>query len=430
MSVAALRRTRPAPPVRIVHLGLGSFFRAHQAAYTDLAPDAGQWGIAAFSGRSGDLARTLAGQDGLYTLITRGPEDDEFSLVASVVQAQAGTDDEAWLARLRDPALACVTVTVTEYGYRDGPAMARLAAGLEARRRAGGGPLAVVSCDNLLGNGAVTRRAVLEAAHRIDPSLPDWIGEQVSFPSTMVDRITPRPTPDLTELVAERTGRHDDCPLVTEPFSEWVISGDFPAGRPAWEQAGAQFVADVEPHELRKLRLLNGAHSLLAYVGSSRGLTTVAAAISDATCRDWVQQWWDEASIGLDLPGETLLAYRAQLLERWANPRIEHRLAQIAADGSQKLPVRVLPVLRLRRAAGDLPIVSVTIIAAWIGCLRRLGAQAEDAALAEVLPLIEGSAALAARRVLAWLDPPSGDLADDSGLVSALADALAPYWST
>ena len=165
---------------------------------------------------------------------------------------------------------------------------------------------------------------------------------------------------------------------MTEPFSEWVIAGDFPAGRPAWEQAGAQFVADVEPHELRKLRLLNGAHSLLAYVGLEPR-TARRSPMRSATRRavTGCSSGGTRRASGSTCPGETLRAYRAQLLERWANPRIDHQLTQIAADGSQKLPVRVLPVLRLRRAAGDLPIAAVTIIAAWIGYLRRLGAQAD-----------------------------------------------------
>ena len=170
--------------------------------------------------------------------------------------------------------------------------------------------------------------------------------------TTMVDRITPRITPDDLRTVERATGAEDHAPVVTEPFSEWVIAGEFPGGRPRWDAAGATLTADAAPFERRKLWLLNGGHSLLAYAGSLRGHATVAEAMADATCRAWLEGWWDEAAAHLDLDAGD---YRAALLERFENPRIQHRLAQIAADGSQKLPVRVLPVLRAERAAGRLP---------------------------------------------------------------------------
>jgi fructuronate reductase len=434
------RGTRP--PVRIVHLGLGNFFRAHQAWYTDAAPDAAQWGIAAFTGRSRTLADRLTRQDGLYTLVVRGPERDEMSVQHALSQAHPGTDLRAWCGQLARPEVAVVTLTVTEAAYaraRDGgldldradvradvaairnggevaTAPGRLVAGLAARRAAGGGSLAVVCCDNLPGNGTVVARVVTDLAEVADPALVGWIRDQVSFVTTMVDRITPRTTEDDVRAVAEGTDWHDLVPVVTEPFTEWVLSGDFPAGRPAWDAAGARFVDDVHPHETRKLLLLNGGHSLLAYAGSARGHDTIAAAVADPVCRGWLDHWWDEASRYVPLPAADLATYRAALLERFANPRIRHTLAQIAADGSQKVPIRVLPVLRGERAAGRMPAGGVRIIAAWIDHLRGIGAPVDDAAAG---PYRERAGS--ARDVLALLAP---DLAGDTELIDAINEAL------
>ena len=375
---------RPAAPVRIVHLGLGNFFRSHQAWYTDNASDAAQWGIAAFTGRSTALADALTAQDGLYTLMTRAAAGDSCQVLGSVSKTHPGTDTRAWLEYLADPEVRIVTLTVTEAGYvrgSDGGLDAerpdtqsdllalsgdigasvrttpgRLVAGLAARRAADAGPLAVVSCDNLPENGAAAARVVAEFAARLDPGLAEWIQQNVSFVTTMVDRITPATTPDDIVAVTALTGRTDAGPVVTEPFTEWVLSGEFPGGRPAWEDAGARFVDDIIPFEERKLWLLNGAHSLLAYAGSARGHHTIAEAVSDPVCRDWMLDWWTEASRHLTLPPQEVADYRDALLERFANPRIRHLLAQIAADGSQKLPVRILPTIRHERAEGRLPL--------------------------------------------------------------------------
>ncbi len=435
------RRTRR-PPVRIVHLGLGGFFRAHQAWYTGAAADGADWGIAAFTGRSRELAEQLTRQDCLYTLVVRGPVDDEMTVQEALAEAHPGTDLRAWCSRLERPEVAVVTLTVTEAAYartrdgaldRDRPDVradidalrngtdvvtvpGRLAAGLAARRAAGGAPLAVVPCDNLPGNGEAVARVVTEIAGEADPGLADWIAGSVSFVSTMVDRITPRTTSDDVRAVAERTGWGDPVPVVTEPFTEWVLSGEFPGGRPAWDAAGARFVDDVHPYETRKLLLLNGGHSLLAYVGGARGHDTVADAVTDPECRRLLGLWWDEASRYVPLPAPDLAAYRAQLLERFANPRMRHTLAQIAADGSQKVPIRVLPVLRGERAAGRMPTGAMQALAAWIGHLRGLGVPVDDAGAAPYL-----QRAASARDVLGMLAP---DLADDTELVAAVEETL------
>jgi fructuronate reductase len=433
---------RAVRPIRTVHLGLGGFFRAHQAWYTGAAPDAERWGIAAFTGRSRALADRLTAQDGRYTLIVRGPERDEMSVQNAVSQAHPGTDLAAWRGFLARPEVAVVTLTVTEAAYLrargggldlDHPGVradvaavrrggepttvpGKLVAGLSARRVAGSGPLAVVSCDNLPGNGTATARVVNDLAAAAEPALVTWIHDHVSFVTTMVDRITPHTTADDVRAVAERTGFADAAPVVTEPFTEWVLSGDFPAGRPAWEAAGARFVGDIHPHEMRKLLLLNGGHTLLAYAASTRGHDTIADAVADPVCRGWLDEWWDEASRYVPLPAAELIDYRAALLARFANPRIRHTLAQIAADGSQKVPIRVLPVLRGERQAGRVPPGAVRILAAWIGHLRGAGAPLNDAGAG---PYQERAGSV--RDVIALLAP---DLSADTTLGTAIESAL------
>lgn len=343
------------PPVRIVHLGLGNFQRAHQAWYTEHAADRAEWGIAGFAVRSAGLADRLAEQDGLYSLIERGPESDQVSVIGSLVETHPG-DSPRLAELLAAPETAVVTLTITEAGYRldERPPVAlnRLVMGLEARRLARGGPLAVVSCDNLPANGAATRTAVLGLATALDRSLDGWIDENVSFVSTSVDRITPRLTDAALAELRTASGWEDAAPVVTEPFSDWVLQGDFPAGRPHWETAGARFTTDVEPFERRKLWLLNGAHTILAASGPRRGHETVAAAFADPYCAELVAGFWEEAARHLTGPGLDIPAYLEQLRQRFGNPRIAHRLADIADQAPAKVRVRLLPVLEAERAAG------------------------------------------------------------------------------
>jgi fructuronate reductase len=423
--VTTLRRTAAAPPVRIVHLGLGSFFRAHQAWYTDRADDGAEWGIAAFSGRRPELAQTLAAQDGLYTLITRAEHGDEFRVVRSLSRAHTAADSDAWLRYLADPQVRVVTLTVTEAGYRPRPERSgagaptvpeRLVSGLLARRRADAGPLTLVPCDNLPDNGRVLETVLRERADAVDPGLRAWLDASLSVVTTMVDRITPEPTAADRRAVLAATGVDDRAPVATEPFSEWVLSGAFPGGRPAWDTAGAVFTDHIAPFENRKLWLLNGAHSLLAYAGSLRGAATVDEAVADPTCAGWLQDWWDTCTPHLELPTDDLAAYRAALLERFANPRMRHALAQIATDGSQKLPVRILPVLRRERAAGRLPEPAVAVLAAWVWQLRS-GAPVKDVRAADLAGLAAGPLEDAVPRLLSALDPA---LADDAELVAAV----------
>lgn len=437
-------------PERIVHLGLGAFHRAHQAWYTDAVDAELAWGIAAFTGRSPDAALPLAAQDGLYSLVVRGAAGDSVSVIRSLVRAADGSAPDQVLPAIAAPATAIVTLTVTEAGYRFGgdgtidlgdpviasdlelarevaggaraprsvpvSALGRILVGLELRRRAGAPGLAVVPCDNMPSNGELVRRALLDLAHAVSDDLTRYIVDCVDFVSTSVDRITPATRDADIATVAELSGWDDRAPVVTEPFSDWVLSGAFPSGRPAWEQAGARIVDDIRPFERRKLWLLNGAHSLLAYAGPARGHETVHEAIADAECRASVERFWDEGEAhlpaDLDVP-----AYRAALLERFENPRIAHRLAQIGRDGSTKLRVRAVPVLRAELAAGRSGEGAAGAIASWMDAATR-GVLPPDPAEADV-------AAAAAERessraLLALLD---SELAGDSAAL-AVVEAL------
>ncbi|MGC5221645.1 mannitol dehydrogenase family protein [Micromonospora sp. DT81.3] len=390
----AAPRTAPRRPVRIVHIGLGRFFRAHQAWYTARAADAGSWGIAAFTVRSPRAAAELAAQDCVYTLTVRGPEVDTEERIDSVVAAHDGSDVDALCDYVSRPEVAVITLTVTEAGYgldaegkpdmedpevsgdlhglRTGTfgahtVLGRLIAALDARRRAGAGPIALVPCDNVPGNGPFLARGLLRFAEQISGDLAAWIRENVSFVSTSVDRITPQTT---------------GSEVVTEPFSDWVLAGDFPAGRPAWESAGARFVNDIEPWEARKLWLLNGAHSILAFAGLTRGLQTVSEAIAHPECRALVDAFWDEAVQCLPA-GTEVDDYREQLVVRFANRRIEYRLSQIATDATTKAQFRFAAVSERSIEAGRSPEASARATAAWIQWVLGRPSEA-DARAAEI----------------------------------------------
>ena len=398
MNASPLHRAVPAPPVRIVHLGLGAFSRSHTAWYTHSSPDSADWGISAYTGSSRELSDRLTAQDGLYTLIERDDQGDRHEVITSISRAQRGDDIPSLLTDLTAPETAIITLTITELGYCltsdgepdfDDPRVARdrdelrsvadgrlslaearpvtapgrLLLGLESRRRAGGGPLAVLSCDNLPDNGGRLRHGLTEWAARAAPDLALWIEDNVSFVSSSVDRITPRISSNQEEVLRETYG--DLAPVVAEPFRDWVISGSFPAGRPAWEGAGARFVDDLEPWEARKLWLLNGAHTLLACLGLLRGHATVADAIRDPVCRSAVEEFWNDAESALPA-GLGLPAYRAALVSRFANPRIEHLLSQIVQDSSTKVRLRVAPVAEIALANGRDARGCALAVASWI----------------------------------------------------------------
>ena len=412
--MTALNRTTvhaPAAPVRLVHLGLGAFHRAHQVWYTQQAendPADPQWGYASFAGRGAGISPQLSAQDGLFTLVTRSEEGDSQELMTALVEARSGEDTARLVELLSDPQVAVVTLTVTEAGYHlkedlslneDSPDIAadlaalrggepgplktaagRIVAGLRGRREAGAGGMAVMSCDNLAANGETTRASILGFATALDSALAEWIGEHVTFPSTSIDRITPATTDELIADVARGTGHEDAVPVVTEPFASWIIQGEFPAGRPGWERAGVQFVGDIDPFERRKLWLLNGAHSLMAYAGQLKGYRTVDEAIADVEIRDRVDQLWEDAAEHLRQPGLGISDYKKALIDRFQNPRIRHNLAQIGIDGGTKQRMRAVPILKAERAVNSLGHGAAFSIAAWIAFLLKTGAIADTRA--------------------------------------------------
>ncbi|MGO4706170.1 mannitol dehydrogenase family protein [Microvirga sp. 2MCAF38] len=358
----------------IVHLGVGAFHRAHQAVYTDdvLARDP-RWGIVAASLRSPDTYDALEPQNGLYTVSVRSKAGESLRVIGSIsriIVAPEAVDE--LLGIMAHPATRIVSLTVTEKGYCHDPATGvlnekhpdivhdlgeprrpRSAPGLivEALRRrhaVGTPPFTVLTCDNLPSNGRTVKRVLVRYAELIDSDLGRWVESEVACPSTMVDRIVPATTDEDRARIGQILGARDAWPVVTEPFTQWVIEDDFPQGRPAWEVTGAEFVTDVEPFEHMKLRLLNGSHSTLAYLGYLAGYETVAEAMADPAYERLVHGLMDEeVTPTLHMPpGSDIASYKRALIERFKNPALKHRTWQIAMDGSQKLPQRLLGTVR------------------------------------------------------------------------------------
>jgi fructuronate reductase len=419
--------------VRMVHLGLGAFHRAHQAAMTEeaVAADGGDWGICGVAPRRRDAVERLAPQDGLFALLERGPERDRVRVVATVREAIAARDAPGQvIARLADPDVSVVTLTVTEAGYPrhratgglrdDDPGVAAdlagadaprtvlglLVRGLQARMAGDAGPISVASCDNLAANGGVLERLVGDFCARLPGGerLGAWVAANVAFPSTVVDRIVPATTDADRADAARVLGLVDEATVVGEPYRSWVLEDAFAAARPAWERAGALIVDDVAPYEALKLRVLNATHSLLAYAGSLAGLRTV----DEASAADWLagaarRLVADVRPTLPPTPGVDVDAYVDGLFERWANPRIAHRLAQIAADGSQKLAVRLVPAARERRAAGATPHWISLALATWAETVARSAAGDRTTALSDprAQELCEAAARAGSERELA-----------------------------
>lgn len=346
-----VRRPGPRPVPRIVHLGLGAFHRAHQAVVFD---DLG-WGVAGASLRSPAVREAMAPQDGLYSLVV----GEEVRVIGAVREMLL--DSDALAARIAAPETRLVTLTVTEKGYLPGSrAIAILAAAL-GRRRDG---VTVISCDNLPRNGAVLRDAVLAAAG----DAADRIAGHCAFPQTMVDRIVPATEEADIDALAARMGLVDRAMVKAEPYFQWVIEDRFaPGERPDFEAAGVRLAADIAPWEEAKLRLLNGAHSGIAYLGGLAGVTFVHDFVADPAGRRFVEALWDEAETTLSPPpGLDIAAYRAALMGRFANPALQHRTRQIAMDGSQKLPQRLLAPIAARLARGQGIETLALAVAAWM----------------------------------------------------------------
>jgi fructuronate reductase len=377
----------------IVHLGLGAFHRAHQAVYTEAALAAGdtRWGITAASLRSPETRDALAPQDGLYTLNLRG-ESDSLAVIGSVRRVLVAPESPARLVEaMSAPDIAIVSLTVTEKAYCRDPAtgaldeahsdvlhdlahpeaprsaLGLLTAAIMARRDMGTPAFTVLCCDNLPANGQTVHRLLTRFAALRSADLGAFVANEVACPDTMVDRIVPATTDEDRARVAAGLGVEDAWPVIAEPFTQWVIEDRFPGGRPDWAAAGATLVVDVAPFEAMKLRLLNASHSALAYLGYLAGAETVADAMRDPGLAAFAARVMEDATPTLAVPAGTDVAgYIRSLLDRFRNPALRHRTWQIAMDGSQKLPQRILGTMRDRLAQGRPIGAHALVVAGWM----------------------------------------------------------------
>ncbi len=385
--------------IGVVHLGIGAFHRAHQALYTEKAmAEAGEagWGICGVTQRSEAVGEALVPQDCLYSVVESSPAGTELHVAGAVREVLFARRQAAELTeRIAAPATSVVTLTVTEKGYRYNPVtgeldvgdpevgadvagrppgtvLGQLVGGIEARMRAGGPPLTVVCCDNLPSNGPTLRRLVLGYCRLLPgaraKAVEDWVEANVTFPATVVDRIVPASTDADRARAAELLGLLDQAAVVTEPFSQWVVEDRFAGPRPAWERAGAELVGDVAPYEEMKLRLLNGSHSALAYLGALAGHDLIAHAVTAPGFTAYVRALMDQDMTPTLSPpaGFDLEAYKTALLGRFANPVLRHRTTQVAMDGTQKLPYRLLAPIAARLAEGAEPRHACLAVAGWM----------------------------------------------------------------
>jgi fructuronate reductase len=382
--------------IGIVHIGVGAFHRAHQAVYVDdvLASEP-DWAICGVSLNSRDVRDALQPQDGLYALALLG-QNPSLRVIGSIRELLFAREQrEQVLKRLADPLVRIVTLTITEKGYcldggdldlthpeivhdlasPDAPngAIGYVVAGLSARRKLHLPPFTVLSCDNLPENGRKLARAVVQYAWKLDPELARWIESEVAFPCSMVDSITPATDDALRERVAAQLGCSDAWPVQREAYTQWVVEDSFCNGRPAFEKVGVTLSGDIAGYDRAKLRLLNAPHSALAYLGALMDIETVAQAMATPVLAGFVERLMHDGIVpNVKAPaGFNAGAYVEAILARFRNPAIQHRLLQIAWDGSQKLPVRLLGTISDALAAGR-PIDLLCLpVAAWMQFVRR-----------------------------------------------------------
>ena len=444
----------------IVHVGVGGFHRAHQAMYADTLMNNGEslgWGICGVGVMPADRAMrdALAAQDGLYTLVQKlGDGTWEPRVIGSIVQYLYAPDDpEAVVEKMASDSTRIVSLTVTEGGYNindttgefdaDNPDFRRdampgttprtafglITEALRRRMERGLPPFTVMSCDNLPGNGDLTRGALIAFARLRDPGLAGWIDARAAFPNAMVDRITPETTDEDRTGLRERFGIEDLWPVVCEPFTQWVLQDSFTAGRPEYERAGVQLVADVEPYELMKLRLLNASHQAMAYFGYLAGYRLVHEAAQDELFRRFLRNYMDaEATPTLPVvPGMDLGNYKSTLIERFSNPQIRDTIARLCAYSSDRIPKWLLPVVRHQLAAGGEIRRSAAVVASWARYAEGWDERGEPVTLVDrMAPVLaeyarrerdEPNAFISQRQLF-------GDLAEDERFATAYQSAL------
>jgi fructuronate reductase len=450
---------RGATQTGIVHLGIGAFHRAHQAVFTEDCLAAGDlhWGILGASLRSRSVAQQLNPQNGLYTCLVREGSQTQARVIGACKGVMVAPDNPTALVEaMAAPSVKIVSLTITEKGYKLDPATGALmaddpdvasdiagisgprtapgfiVAALALRQERGLEPFTCLSCDNLPENGERLGDAVITLAQASDPKLADWITRHGAFPSTMVDRIVPATTEQDIATFHEQTGLEDQGLVKTEPFSQWVIEDRFAGARPDWEAAGVQITKDVRPWEIAKLRLLNGAHSGIAYLGALAGHEFVHEAVADPAFAAFVDRLHDEAAATLTPPpGLDVLAYRNDLKARFANAALQHKTRQIAMDGSQKLPQRLLFTIRHRLDRGQSIDALALAVAGWMrwqaGYDEKGQRYVVDDPLAATTAAVfaQGGGAATIAQGLVRLDAVFGeDLIGDANFVSAVSTAL------
>lgn len=469
-----LSRTTPAASAPLVtpagagilHLGLGSFHRAHQATYTAAAlqQDGGDWGIVGVASRSRTVVDGMRAQDFLYSVATVSPAGTSLTIPGVHTDAFVAADEpERVIAHIADASIRIVTLTVTENGYSYSPSSERLdvddpvvradlaggtprstigqlARGLQARASSGGDPLSVLSCDNLAANGKHTEKLVREFLYALPGSEASetlaFLDRAVTFPSSMVDRIVPAATPQLREEVSVLLGAHDVIPVPGEPFTMWAIEDRFAGGRPAWEAGGAVFTDEVARYEQMKVRLLNGTHSLIAYLGALRGVATIPEAIAlggiEHAARAVMRGEYEpsvEAPTGVDLR-----EYERQLFERWGNSALGHRTSQVGSDGSVKLRQRIPEPAMQALGRGDMPHLIALTVSGYLSCLAPLpgfdpgvhAATMNDSARDRLLPLsatMRNGCELA-RRVITDLQLFGSELAHQDAFIARVGELI------
>ncbi len=441
----------------VVHISVGSFHRSHQAMYFDDLAQRGvttAWGVTGVGLHRPEMRAVLAAQDGLYTVVARSAAGDEARIVGVIGRYLfAPQDGGAVLDSLTDPRTRLVTLTITggayfvdpatgafDGGHRDvvadlaassrpTSALGHLVEALDRRRRAGVEPFTVLSCDNVPGNGEMTHRALVAFAALRDRRLAAWIDERVAFPSSMVDRITPKTTVADRELVEQEFGVADRWPVITEPFSQWVVEDAFCNGRPPLDEVGVRFVADVRPYSLLKTRLLNASHCALGHLGALAGHRRTDEAMNDPVFGAYVARLMDDEVAPL-LPrvrGVNLRGYERTLQERLANPKIGDELSRLRRNASSKVPTHVLSSIAEARARGLAHPLLTLAVAGWFRHLREVGEDGSrvtiEDPLADILPPLA---------VVGWNDPRPllalrsvfGRLGEDSGFAAELERAL------
>ena len=446
--------------VGIVHIGVGHFHRAHQALVIDRLLTQGRatdWAICGVALLPTDegLARALQQQSGLYTLVEKSATGEwDFRVIGSISEVLFGPDDpDAVLDRLSDPATRIVSLTITEGGYNIIPTTGDfdlanddvrrdlanddtpvtvfgvVTEALRRRRAADVAPFTVLSCDNIQHNGDVARHAFSSFAAARDAELGRWMRSEVAFPNSMVDRITPGTTDQDVASVSRDLGIKDEWPVLCEPFFQWVIEEDFPAGRPEWEQAGVQMTSDVAPYEKMKLRLLNASHQGLAYFASLMGYEYVHDAARDPRIATFLRHYMDrEATLTLDpVDGVDLDSYKIELIERFANPEVKDTVARLAAETSDRIPKWLLPVIRERLLEDGDVRCSAAIVASWARYAEGVG---EDGQTIEVVDPLKNQLVPIAQRQreqpLAFIENRElfGDLVDDERFVDPYRETL------